>query len=120
MRACAFLFVGFATVGLTGKAEKPAPDSPTKVVQLFNVKDATIPGRFKSGSVLGPDRKPRWKKGGEAREFTSRRLWWSRHDPTFEELLDTRGKDDVESPLGEWTKVECTCEGKRITVQVNG
>ena len=35
-------------------------------------------------------------------------------------MLDTRGRDDVESPLGEWTRVECLCDGGRITVRVNG
>jgi hypothetical protein len=35
-------------------------------------------------------------------------------------LLDTRGKDDVDSPLGEWTRVECVCDGGRVTVLVNG
>ena len=64
---------------------------------------------------LGPDKRPRWKKGGEDRVFTNRQLWWSLHDPDFKELLDTRGKDDVESPLGQWTKVECICAGKQIT-----
>lgn len=34
-------------------------------------------------------------------------------------MLDTRGKDDVESPLGEWTRVECVCAGNTITVSVN-
>ena len=42
------------------------------------------------------------------------------HDPDFKEVLDTRGKQDVESPLTEWTRVECICQGKRITVLVNG
>jgi hypothetical protein len=75
--------------------------------------------QFASDVVDGPDKKPRWKKGGERRVFTNRQLWWSRHDPDFKELLDTRGKNDVESPLGEWTRVECVCEGKTITVVVN-
>jgi hypothetical protein len=79
-----------------------------------------IPVEFKSETVLGPDKRPRWKKGGEVRTFTGRQLWWNQHDPDFKELLDTRGKDDVESPLGGWTKVECVCEGKRITVSING
>jgi hypothetical protein len=35
-------------------------------------------------------------------------------------VIDTRGKNDVESPLGEWTRVECICRGDRITVLVNG
>ena len=80
----------------------------------------TIPVRLTSEVVLGPDKRPRWKAGGEPRTFTGGQLWWSRHDPEFKELLDTRGKDDVESPAGQWTRVECDCEGGRITVRVNG
>jgi len=74
-----------------------------------------------SDVVLGPDKRPRWKQGGEPRTFTGdRQLWWSLHDPEYKELLDTRGKSDVESPVGEWTKVECLCDGNRITIRVNG
>ena len=76
--------------------------------------------RLTSDVVLGPDKRPRWKEGGKPRVFTGGQLWWSQHDPDFKELLDTRGKDDVESPLGEWTRVECLCDGDRITVRVNG
>jgi hypothetical protein len=81
---------------------------------------AAIPVRFSSDVVLGPDRRPRWKEGGERRMFSKGQLWWNRHDPDFKELLDTRGKDDLESPLGQWTRVECYCEGDRIRVLVNG
>jgi hypothetical protein len=80
----------------------------------------TIPVRFTSEIVIGPDNRPRWKPGGTSQVFTNRQLWWSRHDPDYKELLDTRGKDDVESPLGKWTRVECLCEGDRISVRVNG
>jgi hypothetical protein len=80
----------------------------------------TIPVQLTSDMVLGPDKRPRWKEGGERRVFSKGQLWWSRHDPDFKELLDTRGKDDVESPLGEWTRVEITCAEKRISVKVNG
>lgn len=80
----------------------------------------TIPVRLTGDVVLGTDRRPRWKEGGEPRTFTGGQLWWSKHDPEFRERLDTRGKDDVESPTGEWTRVECECVGERITVRVNG
>jgi hypothetical protein len=80
----------------------------------------TIPVQITSDVILGPDNRPRWREGGQKRIFTKGQLWWSLHDPDFKELLDTRGKDDVESPLGEWTRVDCVCEGNRITVQVNG
>jgi hypothetical protein len=81
---------------------------------------SVVPVAFRSEVVLGPDRRPRWKPGGTVREFTQGQLWWSRHDPDYQELLDTRGKFDVESPLGQWTRVECLCEKNRITIRVNG
>jgi len=79
-----------------------------------------IPVSITSDVVIGPDNKPRWKKGGEKSTFTGRQLWWTRHDPDFKELLDTRGKNDVESKKGDWTRVECICQGKTITIKVNG
>jgi hypothetical protein len=83
-------------------------------------KNKVIPVRFTSDVKAGPDKRPRWHTGGKAQTFTNRQLWWSKHDPDFKELLDTRGKNDVESPLGKYTRVECICRGKRITVRVNG
>jgi hypothetical protein len=79
-----------------------------------------IPVAITADTVLGSDKRPRWKKGGEPRTFTRGQLWWSLHEPGFKELIDTRGKDDVESQLGGWTRVECICAGKRITVRING
>jgi hypothetical protein len=89
------------------------------VIRGKDADDKEIPVSFKSETVLGPDKHPRWKKGGEVREFTKGQLWWNKHDPDFKELIDTRGKDDVESPLGEWTKVEIICDGSKMTVVVN-
>jgi hypothetical protein len=90
------------------------------VIRGKNENQETIPVQLTSDVVHGSDRRPRWKKGGEPTIFTKGQLWWSLHDPDFKELLDTRGKHDVESPLGEWNRVECLCDGKRITVVVNG
>jgi hypothetical protein len=90
------------------------------VIRGKDEKGEVIPVELTSDVVLGPDKKPRWKEGGEKRVFTSRQLWWNNHDPDFKELIDTRGKHDVESQLGDWTKVECICVGDKITVLVNG
>jgi hypothetical protein len=79
-----------------------------------------IPVEIKAETALGADKRPRYKAGGEVRTFTKGQLWWSLHEAGFKELIDTRGKDDVESPLGEWTKVECLCRGRRIEIRVNG
>jgi len=81
---------------------------------------AVIPVTITSETVLGPDGRTRWKKGGTKTVYSGKQFWWSQHDPEFQELIDTRGRFDVESPLGEWTRVECICNQDRITVVVNG
>lgn len=90
------------------------------VIRGKNDKGDTIPVSITSDVILGPDKRPRWKEGGMKTVFTNRQLWWNNHDPDFKEFLDTYGKNDVESPLGEWTRVECICDGPTITVIVNG
>lgn len=92
------------------------------VGDLIAIRSKEVDVSFKSETELGPDKRPRWHKGGEVRAFppTKGQLWWSKHEPFFKELLDTRGKDDVDSPLGEWTRVECVCRDRRIQVFVNG
>ena len=90
------------------------------VIRGKDTEGKVIPVQLTADVALGPDKRPRWKQGGQARTFTKGQLWWSLHDPDYKELIDTRGKDDVESRVGEWTRVECVCRGKEITVSVNG
>lgn len=73
-----------------------------------------------SETVLESDKKTRWQRGGQRTVYSGKQFWWSKHDPEFQELIDTRGRWDVASPLGEWTKVECFCRGDRITIKING
>src|SRR5262245_13618435 len=83
----------------------------------------TIPVQITAETEQSPSgKRHRWKPGGEAKTFppTRGQLWWSRHDWDFQELRDTRGREDVESPLADWTRVECVCSGDRISVFVNG
>lgn len=90
------------------------------VGDLIAIRSSDVPVGFSSDVVLGPDKRPRWKVGGDKRTFPKGQLWWNNHDPEFKELLDTRGRFDVESKLGDWTRVECECVGNRIKVFVNG
>jgi hypothetical protein len=57
---------------------------------------------------------------GEAREFESGRINWYGRDVDWQDKLGFRGKDDVESPYGQWTRLEVIAQGDRLTYVVNG
>jgi hypothetical protein len=78
------------------------------------------PATISSTTTIGEDGRTRWLAEGQKTRYSGKQFWWSRHEPFFKELIDTRGKDDVASPLGEWTRVECLCAGARITIKING
>jgi hypothetical protein len=62
-----------------------------------------------------------WRKGGAPRTLVRwGRLNWFDKDRNWRDALDFRGPHDRESPRGEWTRLECICDGQRITVKVNG
>ena len=69
---------------------------------------------------IAEDKKTRWDPDGELVKYSGRQFWWNNHQPFFKELLDTRGKDDVASPVGQWTKVEVMARGDKVTVKING
>jgi hypothetical protein len=78
------------------------------------------PATITSMTKVAEDGRTRWLAEGQTTRYSGKQFWWSKHEPFFKELIDTRGKDDVASPLGEWTKVECLCAGSRITIKING
>lgn len=85
-----------------------------------NAEGQPLPAGFTSDVEINPvDKKTRWKRGGTPTKYNGRQFWWNKHDPTFKEKLDTHGRWDVASKLGEWTKVECICDGSRLTVKIN-
>ncbi|MDA1055925.1 MAG: DUF1080 domain-containing protein [Planctomycetota bacterium] len=90
------------------------------VIRGQDEQDNVIPVSITSDTVTAADGRTRWQQGGTKTLYTGKQFWWSQHEVGFEELLDTHGKDDLASPLGEWTNVECMCEGDRITVKING
>jgi hypothetical protein len=61
-----------------------------------------------------------WHAGGEKREFPRGRVNWFGRDPDWKDVIDFRGKDDVESPGKEWTRMDVICDGATITQIVNG
>ena len=61
-----------------------------------------------------------WKKGGTRETLPGGRInWWGR-DPDWKDVLGFRGKDDVESPDGQWTRMDVICDGGHILIKVNG
>ena len=61
-----------------------------------------------------------WKKGGERVTISAGRInWWGR-DEDWADEIGFRGKEDVESPLGEWTRMDVISEGNRLHYLVNG
>ncbi len=79
-----------------------------------------LPIAMTSDTRVAEDGKTRWKQDGQKTAYTGKQFWWSGHQVKFGELLDTRGNNDVASPLGEWTRVECICNDDRITLIING
>lgn len=61
-----------------------------------------------------------WHAGGEKRVFPRGRVNWFGRDPDWKDVVNFRGKDDVESPGEEWTRMDVVCEGATITNIVNG
>ncbi|MBM3459578.1 MAG: DUF1080 domain-containing protein, partial [Armatimonadetes bacterium] len=57
---------------------------------------------------------------GETREFQGGRINWYDRDPDWKDVLGFRGPKDVESPYGQWTRIEVICDGDSITNIVNG
>ncbi len=61
-----------------------------------------------------------WQAGGEKKVFTSGRVNWFGRDPDWNDVVGFRGKNDVESPGDQWTRMDVICRGDRITILVNG
>jgi hypothetical protein len=57
---------------------------------------------------------------GEEREFATGRINWYGRDVDWRDELGFRGREDVESPYGQWTRLEVVADGDRVTNVVNG
>jgi hypothetical protein len=95
-------------------------------LMLINGKAADgsrVPLRLSSAAALKRDADgfPYWSRGGTPVTLEmGGRLNWFGKDPAWADVLDFRGGRDVEGRPDEWTRVECVCDGGRITVVVNG
>ncbi len=57
---------------------------------------------------------------GQEREFGTGRVNWYGRDVDWQDTLGFRGRQDVESPWGQWTRLEVIADGDRVTNVVNG
>jgi hypothetical protein len=90
---------------LTGKDPKTGEPIPTSLTTTIT--------KDRDGEKV-------WKKGGEEITLSSGRInWWGR-DPDWADKVGFRGKDDVESKFGEWTRMDVICDGGKIKYLVNG
>jgi hypothetical protein len=64
-----------------------------------------------------------WQENGQQETFKRghvKRINWFGRDPDWKDEIGFRGKDDKESPHGQWTRIDVFCDGGRITTLVNG
>lgn len=61
-----------------------------------------------------------WKKGGERVTLSRGRINWFGRDPDWVDKIGFRGKNDIESPHGQWTRLEVIADGGHLMYKVNG
>ena len=86
--------------------------------------------KLKDGTVLqasieaevGRDRDKEmvWTPDAPRQVMTSGRLNWQKRDVDWKDTIGFRGKDDVESPFGQWTRLEIIARGDSLEYRVNG
>jgi hypothetical protein len=59
------------------------------------------------------------KRKRESDQLLTRVNWWGR-DPDWTDTKGFRGKQDVDSPYGEWTRLDVFCDDGHIETFVNG
>ena len=84
-----------------------------------------VPGKTEAPSLSsevreGTDGQPYFQPGGERKTRRAGRFnWWGR-DPGWTDLLWFRGPLDVDTPPGEWNRMDILCRGDSITYLLNG
>lgn len=90
------------------------------LVAGFDHEGRRVVPRLTAPVTADRDGEPVYDPQGEPRELEGGRInWWGR-DVDWEDRLGFRGRDDVESPYGEWTRLDVVADGDRVTVLVNG
>ncbi len=70
--------------------------------------------------VLDRDKEKIWKQGSPRQTVTKGRINWKGRDEDWSDTVGFRGKNDVESPSGEWNRLEVIAKGDTLQYFVNG
>jgi putative membrane-bound dehydrogenase-like protein len=70
--------------------------------------------------ALDRDKEKIWKKGEPRQTVTKGRINWRGRDEDWSDTVGFRGKNDVESPSGEWNRLEVIAKGDTLQYFVNG
>jgi hypothetical protein len=90
------------------------------LVAGFDAEGRKIVPRMTARAGTDRDGEPVFDPKGETREFEGGRINWFGRDPEWADRLGFRGRQDVESPYGEWTRLEVIADGDHVTNVVNG
>ncbi|MDZ4288205.1 MAG: PVC-type heme-binding CxxCH protein, partial [Prosthecobacter sp.] len=69
---------------------------------------------------LDRDKEKIWKKGAPRQTVTKGRINWEKRDVDWADKINFRGKDDPDSPVGEWNRMEVIAKGDTLQYFVNG
>jgi putative membrane-bound dehydrogenase-like protein len=70
--------------------------------------------------TLDRDKEKIWKKGEPRQTVTAGRINWKHRDVDWADKVGFRGREDVESPSGEWNRLEVIAKGDTLQYFVNG
>lgn len=70
--------------------------------------------------TLDRDKEKIWKQGEPRQTVTKGRINWKHRDEDWADKVGFRGKNDVESPSGEWNRLEVIAKGDTLQYFVNG
>jgi hypothetical protein len=90
------------------------------LVAGFDAEGRKLAPRMTARSRKDRDGEPVFDPSGAEREFSDERINWFGRDEDWQDRLGFRGRQDVESPYGEWTRLEVIADGDHLTNVVNG
>jgi hypothetical protein len=91
------------------------------VVQGKRADGSIIPISLSAETTKGRGAEIVWKKGGQRITLDHfGRINWFGRDPDWKDVVDFRGKQDIDSPGRQWTRLDVICDGGHIVYRVNG